>query len=95
MIGRGLIAMPDLARVIAAERGGDRIEPMSWSSLLPVVRVFFDEARGALSPRHAPGRLKQWLSFLRHQYPQAQMLFETIKGVSEPERIAAMMAPAG
>jgi len=91
MIGRGLIAMPDLARLIAAEQRGNSMTPMTWGSLLPVIRGFFDEVRVTVSPRHSPGRLKQWLSFLRHQYPQAQTLFDEIKGVTDPERISSMM----
>ncbi|MBM7060862.1 tRNA-dihydrouridine synthase family protein [Pseudomonas sp. UL073] len=79
MLGRGLVARPDLARQIAAARAGETVVPMSWNELLPYLRDFWLQARGKLSPRYAPGRLKQWVGLLTRSYPEAVQLFEAIR----------------
>lgn len=79
MLGRGLVARPDLALLIAATRNGDVREPMGWDALLPFVQDFWGQVRTKLQPRYAPGRLKQWLAALSWNYPEAATLFATIR----------------
>ncbi len=79
MLGRGLVSRPDLARQIAAADAGRAVEPMTWSELLPLLRAFWLQARCKLSPRYAPGRLKQWLAMLMRSYPEAAALFGSIR----------------
>lgn len=77
MIGRALIASPDLAnRILEPQR-----QMLCWDELLPWLLEFFERVSDELSynPKYAPGRLKQWLALLRRNYPQAALLFETIK----------------
>ena len=101
MLGRGLIARPDLAHQIAAARDRRECQPMDWSQLRPLVIDFWLQARGKLYPRYAPGRLKQWLRALARNYAEAAILFQETRretdclridallGVSVPERLAA------
>ena len=101
MLGRGLIARPDLAHQIAAARDGREIKPMNWRELRPLVDDFWLQARRKLGPGYAPGRLKQWLRALARNYPEAATLFaetrretdclrlDHILGVSPLERLAA------
>ena len=101
MLGRGLIARPDLAHQIAAARDGRAIKPMEWRDLRPLVDDFWLQARRKLGPGYAPGRLKQWLRALARNYPEAATLFaetrretdclrlDNILGVSSLERLAA------
>lgn len=91
MIGRGLIARPDLALIIAAKNRGGAYGPMAWDHVFPLVQGLFQEARNQASPKHAPGRLKQWLSFLKHQYPEAQVLFDQVRGVSDHESLSDIL----
>ncbi|WP_419904047.1 tRNA dihydrouridine synthase [Kiloniella sp.] len=93
MIGRGLMAFPDLASIIANHQSGKAINPMTWERLLPVIQTFYQETSKQLPPKHGPGRLKQWLKFLRNQYPEAQTLFDTIRGIKEPQDIADILEP--
>ncbi|MCQ4269528.1 tRNA-dihydrouridine synthase [Pseudomonas kuykendallii] len=83
MLGRGLVSCPDLARQIAAAEAGRADEPMTWSELLPLLRAFWLQARRKLSPRYAPGRLKQWLAMLMRSYPEAVALFGAIRRESD------------
>ncbi|MFX5668373.1 tRNA-dihydrouridine synthase, partial [Acinetobacter baumannii] len=59
MLGRGMVADPGLARRVA----GDCAAPLPWAELLPLMRVFFDQVRATVAPRHQGGRLKQWLHY--------------------------------
>lgn len=93
MIGRGLIANPDLANEIKAKRAGETYHPLSWSTLLPFIHELFEAAMIDQSPRHAPGRLKQWLIFLKKTYPEASQLFDEVKSLSNPYAILERLQP--
>ncbi len=79
MLGRGLIARPDLALQIRAAVNGREPAPMHWSQLTPSVKYFWQRVRDKFTPRSAPGRLKQWLGWMRRSYPEAENLFMRIR----------------
>lgn len=91
MLGRGLVARPDLARQIAAARSGKSLDPMGWSELLPLLQGFWHRSLSRLAPRYAPGRLKQWLGMLMRSYPEAGVLFEQIRREENCDRIEALL----
>lgn len=91
MLGRGLVARPDLARQIAAARAGQPVVAMTWEEFLPLLRDFWQQARGKIAPRYAPGRLKQWLAMLTRSYPQATQLFNAMRRENDCEQIDAML----
>ena len=91
MLGRGLVARPDLARQIAATRVGQDVVPMSWAELQPLLADFWLQARRKMSPRYAPGRLKQWLAMLTRSYPEATELFNLLRRESDCLRIDALL----
>jgi tRNA-dihydrouridine synthase C len=81
MLGRGLIVRPDLARCI---REGEGAPPMPWPEMLPWLGEHYRQVRAA-GPRHAPGRLKQWLGMLRATYPEAVALHRELRLLHDPE----------
>ncbi|TLX55190.1 tRNA dihydrouridine(16) synthase DusC [Stutzerimonas nosocomialis] len=94
MLGRGLVSCPDLARQIAAAHAGRSVDPMAWSTLEPLLADFWRQARRKMSPRYAPGRLKQWLGMLSRTYPQAMALFQELRREGDCERIDARLGVA-
>lgn len=94
MLGRGLVARPDLALQIAAARRGETIEPMTWDALVPSVQDFWAQVRAKLPEKQAPGRLKQWLCWLRQSYTQADALFAAVRTETDCVRIDALVAAA-
>ncbi len=90
MIGRGLIARPDLALQIRQSLAGEPVTPWSWSDLAPLVCEFFDGVRAEFETRHMNGRLKQWINYLRLTYPEAEQLWQRIRKERDP--IAAAQA---
>ncbi|ARU89121.1 tRNA-dihydrouridine synthase [Pseudomonas sp. M30-35] len=91
MIGRGLVSLPDLARQIAMFKAGEPVVAMTWQELQPSLQEFWLQARKKLSPRFAPGRLKQWLALLTRNYPEATLLFNQLRRENDCVRIDAML----
>jgi len=91
MLGRGLVSRPDLALQIAAARDGRDYQPMSWEALLPLLREFWRQAQAKLSPRYAPGRMKQWLAMLTRSYPEAVVLFAELRREDDCARISRLL----
>lgn len=79
MIGRGLVACPDLGQGIRAMRRGVAPTLMNWDDLRPWLIDFYRQVRQRTADRHAPGRLKQWLGFLARNYPEAQLMFDQVR----------------
>ena len=59
----------------------------------PVLLDFWQQARGKIAPRYAPGRLKQWLAMLTRSYPEAVALFAEIRRENDCARIDALLNP--
>ncbi len=84
MLGRGLLSRPDLAKTLKALASGEPHHPMGWRDVLQLL-VNFQRETTEFYPRQFCGnRLKQWLAYLRREYPQAAVLFDTIKKTRDP-----------
>jgi tRNA-dihydrouridine synthase C len=66
---------PGVGRIIRAREPSDRLERIALTALLLLLAAFWHQVGARVEPRHRAGRLKQWLGYLRHTYPQAQTLF--------------------
>lgn len=90
MIGRGLIAAPDLARRIKAGPGA---EPMPWGEMMVWLRDFVEQCRERAEESAYPAsRLKQWLGQLKRSYPEAGELFERVRREKQSAAIAQILA---
>lgn len=83
MLGRGLLAQPGLALCI--KQPGRAAMP--WAQVLTRLEDFQIDLIASCEPRHATGPLKQWLGYLRLQYPQAQQLFTQVKRLRQAEAV--------
>lgn len=79
MLGRGLVAKPDLALQIRAAIAGEDASALGWEIIYNAVRVFHAHSSALLEPLPAAGRLKSWLAHLRHTYPEAEQLYQAIR----------------
>ena len=86
MIGRGLVTDPGLALAIQ----GGRAVP--WAEVEALLPLFWQQVRARVQPRHRAGRLKQWLNYLRHRYPEAQAAFDALRVGNDPARVEAWLA---
>jgi tRNA-dihydrouridine synthase C len=93
MLGRGAVADPFLARRIRAGRADSNLES-EWAELAPLIGQFWRGVQAKVLPRHAPGRLKQWINLLRRRYPQAAELYADIRlGRTAAEIDRALVLP--
>jgi tRNA-dihydrouridine synthase C len=79
MIGRGLLARPDLALAIRARWAGEDYRAQSFHTLLPGIWNYHLQTLETGSAKSLGNRLKQWLSYLQYTYADAKVLFEQIK----------------
>lgn len=98
MLGRGLVARPDLARQIHAAAKGQACMPLDWTDLVVMMGAYWQTLRAQVPERHAPGRLKQWVFALSRHYPEAQAFFLEIRRgrdcVQLDSAVAAQVAAA-
>lgn len=83
MLGRGIVANPGLA--LEAKLG----RALEWNELGPLFATFWQQVLIHCYPKYQAGRLKQWLNYLRKHYPEAEILFQEIKTLNQPEQIEA------
>lgn len=76
MIGRGLLARPDLALQI---KNPDQHIPWQWSSVLPILHSFFEKGLTQYPEKYCGNRLKQWFMYLQRSYPEAETFFDKLK----------------
>ena len=93
MLGRGAIADPLLARRLRGETGGEA--GGGWAELMPVLGEYWRAVQRKVEPRHAPGRLKQWLALLRRNYPEAEALFRQLRLTKLPAEVDAVLVASG
>lgn len=96
MLGRGAVADPFLATRIRTRCAGgrERSHHEDWPLLLPLIDDYWQAVTRDVTPRHAPGRLKQWLNLLRRHYPQAERLFASLRELREADGVGACLARA-
>ena len=95
MLGRGAVADPFLARRICAVCDGMELEASidaAWSELIPLLDEFWLRVQQRVTARHAPGRLKLWLNSLRRTYPQAEALYQRVRGLRDIAEVGRVLA---
>ena len=96
MLGRGLLARPDLGLAIKAYHRGEDYQYMAWPQIAELALVLFRLTQAYYPAKHMGNRIKQWLFYLMRTYPQACVLFEQIKRSRDPSFIEqALLQQAG
>ncbi|MBC8209980.1 MAG: tRNA-dihydrouridine synthase [Gammaproteobacteria bacterium] len=86
MLGRGALACPDLSMQIRAHASGQAYTALPWPEVLELLQQSFDNTNPA-HRRHTGNRLKQWLVYLKRQYPMAEALFQSVKQLKDSHAI--------
>ena len=87
MLGRGALAMPDLARQIVANTNSVSCEKLRWPDVLDLLELLLQTAVD-LPVRYAGNRTKQWLCYLVREYAGARELFAEIKRLQDVDMMA-------
>ena len=96
MIGRGAVRDPGLGLAIKASMRGAAVDQtsagISWPMLVPLIADFWRIVCTRLDMRSRAGRLKQWLNFLRRRFPEAEVAYQTLKGINDPVLVDEWLA---
>jgi tRNA-dihydrouridine synthase C len=91
MLGRGILACPDLARQIHHRDKGEDYPVMDWATVIQFLLQFCDITEQQYESKYVGSRVKQWLGYLRKHHSGASPLFESIKRLKWPEEIAQQL----
>lgn len=82
MLGRGALAMPNLAQVIKNTQ-----QHMPWEQVKALLVQYSGYELFGDKGKYYPNRVKQWLGYLSRQYPQAEDLFMCIRRLKSADEI--------
>lgn len=94
MIGRGLMAHPDLAATIKAYEAQVEYTPRNWHHILELLLTFYQDTLPHYPRKFSGNRLKQWLVYLKLHYTEAQDFFDQLKRYKAPEDIERLFEQA-
>jgi tRNA-dihydrouridine synthase C len=89
MVGRGALNVPNLGAVV---QGGAAVMP--WPEVLQLLLHYGELEVQGDKGGYFPNRIKQWFSYLRQQYVEAQPLFLALRRCTEPAPIMALLHQA-
>lgn len=93
MLGRGAVIRPDLARQIKCFENGESVGDTDFAEVAQWIRLFFELCLAKEANNKYPlARLKQWLGMMMKEFDEAQVLFERVRTVKEPEAVRDVLA---
>lgn len=86
MLGRGAVTRPDLVNRV---RQNNDSQQLSWPALLQLQLDFLQGA--SKTEQGLLGRYKQWLGMLTQGYPEAALLWGSVKKIREMDSLRAVL----
>lgn len=91
MIGRGLIARPDLARQIRASQQGQSVPDLTWPEVVVLIEDYAAALQTRLEDRYVTGRIKQWMNYLRTGFAEANTLWPMARKIRDVQPMLACL----
>ena len=91
MLGRGALSHPDLARKIKAHVNNEIYEGLEWEHILYYLIHSAIHQDPSKDEKYFASRTKQWLGYLKRQYPQANGLFDEIRRLKSKQDVADVL----
>ena len=91
MIGRGALSHPDLARKIKAQVSNESYSELTWDNILHHIIHSSLHQTASKDNKYFASRTKQWLGYLKRQYPQAGLLFDEIRRLKAKDEVAEVL----
>jgi len=89
MLGRGALALPNLAQTIST---GAAVMP--WPKVLQLLMHYSEFEISGDKGQYYANRIKQWFSYLKLQYPEANALFSQLRVLRKSADILATLQQA-
>lgn len=86
MLGRGALAQPNLALRIR-----DGVPLLPWPEVLAMLMRYSEYEIAGDKGLYYSNRIKQWFSYLRLQYPEAEALFQQLRLLRKSADIVALL----
>ncbi|GGW70375.1 tRNA dihydrouridine(16) synthase DusC [Alishewanella tabrizica] len=86
MLGRGALAMPNLAQHIR-----NHAAPLPWPEVLTLLMQYSEFEIAGDKGKYYANRVKQWFSYLKLQYPEAQQLFSQLRLLTKSQDILNLL----
>lgn len=87
MIGRGILARPDLPNRIKQVESHQPEELLPWQDIIKVMVQFFDLCREHYAQEHMGNPVKQWLVYLKKGYAELGPVFDDIKRLRKADEV--------
>ncbi|WP_440053536.1 tRNA-dihydrouridine synthase [Pseudoalteromonas sp. T1lg65] len=91
MLGRGALAMPDLAAKIKAKVNHTEYSELSWGNVVYHIINSSMHQDENTSEKYFSARTKQWLGYLKRQYPGAHTVFDEIKTLKSKNDVVGVL----
>lgn len=91
MIGRGLVARPELGLMIKSYQLGQLPEKALWQQVVKILLDYFHHVEQQLPAKYVHGRIKQWLHMMRPQREEAEPLFLAIKQMQDLSQLRSRL----
>ncbi|MEM0911340.1 MAG: tRNA-dihydrouridine synthase, partial [Pseudomonadota bacterium] len=82
MLGRGALSLPNLAATIV-----NNAEPMKWDGVKQLLIDYSGVEVFGNKGKYYPNRVKQWLTYLKREYKEADTLFMQIRRLQDADDI--------
>ncbi|WP_090363501.1 tRNA dihydrouridine(16) synthase DusC [Ferrimonas sediminum] len=90
MLGRGALAVPNLANVVRGE--SDRFD---WYQVVELMANYAQREIDGEKWIYFPNRIKQWLRYIIIQYPEAEPFFRQLRVLRDVDEIIATLHKEG
>ncbi|MGO3644248.1 MAG: tRNA-dihydrouridine synthase [Pseudoalteromonas sp.] len=91
MLGRGALSHPDLAKKIKAHINNEDYQALQWEHILYHIIHSSMHHDPSKDEKYFASRTKQWLGYLKRQYPQADTLFDEIRRLKSKKDVASVL----
>lgn len=86
MLGRGALSLPNLANTIK-----HNAPAYSWEEVRALLVKYSGYEIYSEKGQYYPNRIKQWFSYLKRQYPEAQEMFIELRRLKASNEIVALL----
>lgn len=86
MLGRGVLAMPNLAQSIRQNS-----HAMPWPQVLTLLMQYSEYEVSGDKGKYYANRIKQWFTYLKRQYPEAELLFQQLRTLRKSNEILTQL----
>ena len=91
MLGRGALSHPDLAKKIKAHVNNEQYNGLEWEHIIYHLIHSAIHQDPTQDEKYFASRTKQWLGYLKRQYPQANALFDEIRRLKVKGDVAQVL----